>query len=204
MKKDYEEILNDGWADDVILEADRTSQSGAEQYEDSMVPDVPSAAAPVSAPVKKHRFRTFLIVWILFLTLAAFGALFLLRGYISEYQSAGEAADPDRCASELLVYFRTPDIDALMNMITSFPDREEFSTDEAKRDTLYELLRYRQISYIHADDSTEDTPAYFIFADDVIVAKAVYRKKPQASEPYGFPQWYLSELELYLPAPEDP
>ena len=154
--------------------------------------------------VKKNRFLFFLFLWIAFLTAAALYGLSLLQTYVTDYQQAYEEAQPDHAASELLTYFRTPDCEALLHMITAWPDDEAFSDEDSRYLTLYDMLEYKQISYIHADDSTAEVPVYLIYADDYIIARATYRKKPQTQGDYGFPVWYLSELELFYPTPEDP
>ena len=153
---------------------------------------------------KKSRFPFFLLLWAVFLTVAALYGLFLLKTYVTDYQQAYEDARPDHAASELLTYFRTPDCEALLHMITSWPDDEAFSDEDSRYLTLYDMLEHKHISYVHADDSADDVPVYFIYADDIIIARATYRKKPQAQGAYGFPVWYLSELELFYPTPEDP
>ncbi len=207
MKKEYEDILNDGWADDVMpdpVPLPRTASDaseGASQGPDTTEPGKsPSGTDAFDVlPKRKSGFRLFLLVWILLLTVAALYGLSLLKRYTINYQAALEESDPDRAASELLTYFRTKDATAILNMTTSLPESDEFSSEDRSLETIYTLLAGRQITYTHADDATADEPIYWIYADDVIIARAVYRKKPQATDAYGFPLWYLSELELYLP-----
>lgn len=229
MKKEYEDILNDGWADDVVLGSDRpadTAGDAAQGNSSTCIGDSPdtwmsavhsSSVSPegaedgslpessVAGPVRrKNGFRLFLLLWCFLLIVVSIYLLSLLHSYVVKYQAASDEADPDRAASELLAYFRVPDAQALLNMATALPETEEFATDDRSLETLSDLLLYRQISYVHADDATDEVPVYWIYADDVIVARAVYRKKPQADGPYGFPRWYLSELEFFLPTQEAP
>ena len=122
---DYEAILNDGWADDVVLDyptLDNTDDDDTEsedafpsrQEKKSLSYEKAAAtleAARSSASRKKHGFRLFMLLWLGSLIILLALALSYFYDFLLRYEESYPASLPEREMDRIIELLATSDID---------------------------------------------------------------------------------------------
>lgn len=222
----YTVDIHDGWADDVALvypeggwkpeEGELTTMNldasetvseecSAKPYlseHSSDTENIETATEIIqrsqnSAKPKTHYFRTFLILWLGFLSIAIAFALDYFYDFLDSYETAYQASLPYHTMDSIMQSFYNMDMDAIYKMQTDLPVITKFETEEDVKLYMADLLEDKTLSYEQASNYSEDFPEYRILADGYVVAAVSLRKSKTDHLEYDFPVWYISSFTFY-------
>lgn len=199
--------LSDEASDESMLATDASHEDNAtnDANNDSTKKVLPTIKGTVDAQLemvnsktrRKSRFKRFLIIWVILLTITM--AIFLVgfNEYLVRYEAAYQQSRPYHVMDDLLVSYKEFDFDLLSGYMPQKPAINEYETESDLAAFMYELLDGKEIAYSQAPEYTEDNPVYYVTADDYIVSTIMLRKSPVESLDYGFPVWYVTQFEYY-------
>ncbi len=214
---DYEAILNDGWADDVILDypkLDNTDDNDTDPPDDDTDPanneqPLPEKKASSSKKTrgkkeaassvskKKHGFRLFMLLWLGSLIVLLTLALSYFYDFLLHYEESYPSSLPEREMDRIIELLATSDMDDIYRFATTPPPVAEGRSETDTKRALLHLLNDPSLSYRMLTVTDRSERDYEITVQDKAIGKATLLVSPVDTLDYGLPLWYLSSLEFY-------
>lgn len=149
---------------------------------------------------KTSPYRICLICWLGALSIAIAIGLGYYFDFLVDYENVYQSSRPFHKMDEIMLSFEQMDMDTIYNWISQKPEINAFETEENVKNYMRRLLSDATFSYAETDNSFEERPEYYIFANDYIIAKLSLKKRTNEYLPYGFPIWDISDFEFYTQA----
>ena len=149
---------------------------------------------------KTSPYRICLICWLGALSIAIAIGLGYYFDFLVDYENVYQSSRPFYKMDEIMLSFEQMDMDTIYNWISQKPEINAFETEENVKNYMRRLLADATFSYAETDNSFEERPEYYIFANDYIIAKLSLKKRTNEYLPYGFPIWDISDFEFYTQA----
>ena len=146
---------------------------------------------------KTSPYRICLICWLGALSIAIAIGLGYYFDFLVDYENVYQSSRPFHKMDEIMLSFEQMDMDTVYNWISQKPEINAFETEENVKNYMRRLLADATFSYAETDNSFEERPEYYIFANDYIIAKLSLKKRTNEYLPYGFPIWDIFDFEFY-------